>query len=127
MGKYVKHITYKGKEMLFLNGCGLQEEEYVAAWDEMKEELLKEPKGPLVLVDATGAAMTTATVNRARQAAETGKAKGIPNRASAFVGLTRLQKATAQLITGPLHLNAYFCDSLEEAKEWLVKEDEKHH
>lgn len=125
MGKYVRRITYKGKGILFLDGRGLQEEEYIASWDEMEQELLKDRNGSLVLMDATGAAMTTATVNRARQAADAAKAKGIPNSASAFVGLSRLQKVTAQLAIAPLHLNVCFCNTLEEGKEWLVNEDEK--
>jgi len=40
---------------------------------------------------------------------------------SAVVGLNKLQKAVAQLFGRGSH---YF-DSIDQAKEWLVKEDEK--
>jgi hypothetical protein len=125
MGKYVTRITHKGKEILLLDARGLQEEDYLAAWDELQQEFLKDRKGSLVLIDATGAAMTPATVNKAKQMAAAGEAIGVPDRGSAFVGLTGLQKSTAQLIAKGMGLNAHFSSTVEEAKEWLVKEDGK--
>jgi len=41
----------------------------------------------------------------------------------ALVGLTGLQKAVAQLFGRGVH----FVDTVEQAKEWLVKEDDKPH
>ena len=121
MGKNVQWITHKGKRILFLNAAGMREAEYAAAIDELKQELLKERDGALVLVDATKTEMTTLTTNKAKELAASTKAKGIPDRPSVVVGLTGLQKAVAQLFGR----GAHFSGSIEEAKEWLVKEDDK--
>jgi len=122
MGKYVQWATHKGKRILFLNAKGLREAEYMAAMEEMRQELLKERDGVLVLVDATGTEMTTKTTNKAKEIAAATKAKGIPDKPSVVVGLTGLQRAVAQLFGRGIH----FSSTIEEAKDWLVKEDEKH-
>jgi len=53
MNKYVQFITHKGKRILFVNGAGLSEAECLIAFEEMKQALLKEGKGVLVLADVT--------------------------------------------------------------------------
>jgi hypothetical protein len=121
VGKYVQWTTHKGKRILFLNAKGLSETEYMAAMDEMKQELLKEQAGTLVLVDATKTEMTTLTTNKGKEVAAATKAKGIPDRPSVVVGLSGLQRAVAQLFGRGIH----FSSTIEEAKEWLVKEDNK--
>jgi hypothetical protein len=122
MGKYVQWITYKGKRILFLNGAGLREAEYMAAMEELKQEILKEREGAMVLVDATKTEMTTPAVNKAKEVAAATKAKGIPDRPGVVVGLSGLKRAVAQLFGRGIH----FASTIEEGKEWLVKEDEKH-
>jgi hypothetical protein len=124
MGKYVKQITYKGKEILFMNAAGVNEEEGISAWEEMKQEALKRQGIRLTLVDGTNIAITPALVRKAREVAEMGEGKNAANRV-AFVGLTTIQKSTANLIAKAVHLQAHFCNTLEEGKEWLVKEDAK--
>jgi hypothetical protein len=121
MGKYVQWITHKNKKILFLNAKGLREAEYMVAQEELKQELLKERKAALVLVDATGTEMTTKTTNKAKEVAAANKAEGIPDGPSVVVGLTGLQKAVAQLFGRGVH----FSSTIEEAKDWLVKEDDK--
>jgi hypothetical protein len=49
------------------------------------------------------------------------KEAGIPNRANVVVGLTGLQRAVAQLFGRGVH----FVDTVEQGKEWLVREDNK--
>jgi hypothetical protein len=122
MGKYVQWITHKGKRILFVNGAGLSEAEYIAAMEEMKQEILKERDGAMVLVDATKTEMTTPTVDKAKEVAAATKAKGIPDRPGVVVGLSGLKRAVAQLFGRGIH----FASTIEEGKEWLVKEDEKH-
>jgi hypothetical protein len=122
VAKYVQWTTHKGKRILFLNAKGLSEAEYIVAMEEMRLELLKERDGTLVLVDATKTEMTTQTTNKAKEVAASTKAKGIPDRPSVVVGLTGLQRAVAQLFGRGIH----FSSTIEEAKDWLVKEDEKH-
>jgi hypothetical protein len=121
MGKYVQWISHKGKRILFVNGAGLREAQYIEAMEEMKQEILKEREGAMVLVDATKTEMTTPTVNKGKEVAAATKAKGIPDRPSVVVGLTGLQRAVAQLFGRGIH----FSGTIEEAKEWLIKEDDK--
>ena len=121
MGRYAQWITYKGKRILFVNCARLGEAEIVAAFDEMKDELLKERVGPIVLIDISGIDMTTALISKAKELTAVTKDAGMKDGPNAIVGLTGLQKAVAQLFGRGVH----FADSLDEAREWLVTEDEK--
>jgi hypothetical protein len=121
MAKYAQFITHKGKRILFVNAAGLPEAECLIAFEEMKQALLKEGKGVLVLVDMSNTTMTTNTTNKAKEVTAATKAAGIKDKPSAAVGLTGLQKAVAQLFARGTH----WTDSIENAKEWLVKEDDK--
>ena len=123
MRKYVEWITYKGKRILVVNGPGLGEAQYIEAMEEMKQEVLKEKDGALVLANVSGLDMTKAVVNKSREVVNATKEAGIPNRANVVVGLTGLQKAVAQLFGRGVH----FVDTVEQAKELLVKEDDKAH
>ena len=123
MRKYVEWITYKGKRILVVNGPGLKEAQYIEAMEEMKQEVLKEKDGALVLANVSGLDMTKAVVNKSREVVNATKEAGIPNRANVVVGLTGLQKAVAQLFGRGVH----FVDTVEQAKELLVKEDDKLH
>jgi len=121
MGKYAQFIAHKGKRILFVNAAGLPEAECLIALEEMKQALLKEGTGTLVLVDMTHMEMTTAIVNKAKEATAATKAAGIKDKPNAVVGLTGLQKAVAQLFGRGVH----FVDTVDQAKEWLAKEDDK--
>jgi len=121
MGKYAQFITHKGKRILFVNAAGLPEAECLIALEEMKQALLKEGTGTLVLVDMTHMEMTTAIVNKAKEATAATKAAGIKDKPNVVVGLTGLQKAVAQLFGRGVH----FVDTVDQAKEWLAKEDDK--
>jgi len=123
MGKYAQWITHKGKRILFVNGARLSEAECLIAFEEMKQTILKEGTGVLVLVDVSHLKMTKALVDKAKEATAATKAIGIKDKPNAVVGLTGVQKAVAQLFGREIH----FADSVEEAKEWLVKEDDKRH
>ena len=121
MGRYAQWVTYQGKRILFVNCARLGEAEIIAAFDEMKEELLKDRTGPMVLIDISGIDMTTAIISKAKELTAVTKDAGMKDGPNAIVGLTGLQKAVAQLFGRGVH----FTDSVEEAKEWLVKEDKK--
>jgi len=121
MGKYVQWIEHKGVRILFLNGKGLAEEENFKAQDELKQELLKDRSSPPVLVDLSNTVMTQKTSGKSKEVAAATKAIGMPDGPTAVVGLNKLQKAVAQLFGRGSH---YF-DSLDQAKEWLVKEEKK--
>jgi hypothetical protein len=60
-------------------------------------------------------------VDKSKEVDKATKEAGIPLRGNAVVGLTGLQKAVAQLFGRGVH----FTDTIDEAKEWLVKEDDK--
>jgi hypothetical protein len=121
MAKYAQFITYKGKRMLFVNAAGLPEAECLVAFEELKQALIKEGKGVLVLVDMSNTTMTQKITNKAKEATAATTAMGIKDKPNAVVGLTGLQKAVAQLFGRGLH----FSNSIEEAREWLVQEDDK--
>ncbi len=120
MGKYVRRITCKGKEIVFMDTPGAGEDAGIAAWEEMKEELSKQRDACLILINATNITMAPGSVSKAKEAASALREN--PDNRVAFVGLSMLQQSTAQLIAKGLHVDAYFCRTMEEAKEWLVKE-----
>ena len=122
MGKYVSRITYKGKEMLFMNARGVNEEEAIAAWEEMRQEIQKKQNTRLTLIDGTDIAITPAILRKAKEASS-GEAN--PDSRAVFVGTSPIERSTAELIARGMHLNVHFCNTLEEGKEWLVKEDNK--
>ncbi len=123
MAKYMARITYKGKEILFMDVANKGEEEILAAWEEAKQEVVKELNGCLALCDATNCRMTLAITNKAREAGATLKSN--PRNRIAYVGMTGLAKATAHIHTTAFGMKVHFCDTLEEGKDWLVSEDEK--
>jgi hypothetical protein len=122
MGKYVNRITHKGKEMLFVNTGGVNEKEAIEAWEEMRQAIPKNPDIHLVLVDGRNVAITPAIVRKAREA-RSGEAHA--DSQVVFVGLTPIQRTTAELVARGMRLNVHFCKTLDEGKEWLVRESEK--
>ena len=121
MARYAQWIEHKGRRILFINGPGLNEAQYIEAMEEMKQEILKEKDGALVLVNVSGIDMTKAVVDKSKEVVNATKKAGIPDRANVVVGLTGLQKAVAQLFGRGVH----FVDTVEEGKEVLVKEDNR--
>ena len=122
MAKYVRWITFRGKEILFMDTPGATGEAGIAAWKEMEQELRRRPDVRLILIDTTSITLESKTMAKAKDAART--VKHNPDTRIAFVGMTALQKSTAQLIAKGLHLEAHFCKTPEEARDWLVKEED---
>jgi len=122
MGEHTQFITHKGKRILYINCAGLSEAECVKAFEEMKQALLLEGKGVLVLADVTHVKMTKAVIDKARETVDATKAIGIKDKPNAVVGLTGLQKAVVQLF-GSKKMG--FVDTVEAGKEWLVSEDDR--
>ena len=123
MDKHTQWVTHKGKRILFLNAANLGEAEVLASFEELKQALLKERPGslPLTLVDISGVDMTMRVARKAREVVADTAAPGVRDAPNATVGMTGLQKATAQLFAR----NTHFGIDIEEAKEWLVREDDK--
>jgi hypothetical protein len=122
MGKYAQFITYKGKRILYVNCAGLPEAECVTAFEEMKQALVQEGRGVLVLADVTHVKMTKAVIDKAKATVDATKAIGIKDKPNAIVGLSGLQKAVVALF-GSKKMG--FVDTVEQGKEWLVAEDDK--
>jgi hypothetical protein len=121
VGKYVQWIEHKGVRILFMNGKGLAEAGNLAAQEELKQELLRDRSSPPVLVDLSDTVMTQKTSGKSKEVAGATKAEGLPDGPSAIVGLNKLQKAVAQLFGR----GARYFDSIDQAKEWLAKEEKK--
>jgi len=121
MTRYAQWIEHKGKRILFIDGPGLSEAQYIEAMEEMKQEVLRERNGALVLVNVSGIDMTKAVVDKSKEVVNATKKAGIPDRANVVVGLTGLQKAVAQLFGRGVR----FVDTVEEGKEVLIREDSK--
>ncbi len=123
MGKRVQWITHQGTRILYMDARDLPEAEYIEAQEDLKQELLRDRSSPPVLVElsAKNTAMTPATTAKSRELAAATKAAKIPDGPTAIVGLTGLEKAVAQLFGR----GSRFFDGLDEAKDWLVKEQSK--
>jgi hypothetical protein len=122
MGKHVQWITHKGTTILFVDAVGLREAEYIAALEEMKQELLKGRKSPPVLIDLTKWEMTPASINKAKEVTAALKNAGVPFGPNALVGMSGLQKSVAAL---SVKYGVCYATNIEEAKDWLVKEEKK--
>ncbi len=120
MAKHTQWTSHKGRRILFVNGAGLGEADLIVAYEEMKQELLRDGTGPLVLIDLSNTSLTTKAHSKAREVAEATKAAGIPDGPCAVVGLSKLASAVAQL----LGRSAHFADTIDKGKEWLVRQDE---
>jgi len=121
MAKYVQFVTYKGKRIVHTNAARLEEAEFTVALEEMKQALLKEGSETLALTDVTGIKLTKAFVDKAKEVTAALEKTPGWGRPSAIVGITGLQKAVAQLFSSGVH----YANTIEEAKEWLVKEADK--
>ncbi len=122
MAKYVQWITHRGVKMRFMNAKGLPEAEYVAAFGELRDEILKEEHSSPVLVDLSNTSMTKKVRDAAKEVAEASKKTGLTHSPSAIVGLSMLSKMVAQLLEPGTH----YAESIDEAKDWLADQATKH-
>ncbi len=120
MGNRVQWIMLRGTRILYMDARDLPESEYIDAQEDLKQEILKDRTSPPVLVQLSNknTAMTPATTAKSKELAAATKAANLPDGPTAIVGLTGLQKAVAQLFGR----GSRFFDTVDEAKEWLVKE-----
>ena len=116
MGK-VKWIEYKGKRILHADYSLLSADECQKAIDEAIDIMGKLPADSELLdfADVTGTPITTDVTGKFR---ELGTARKRLKGATAVVGLSGFGKAVASLLNPGMKYVA----SVEEAKEWLVKQ-----
>ena len=119
MARYVRWITHKGVKILFVDGKGLPESEYLSALEEMQQQILEARSFPPTLIDQTDLSPTRKTTDKTKAVEAAFNAAGIPEGFTAVVGLTPVAKKVAEILQrGKMH---YF-DTVDQAKEWLVSE-----
>ena len=123
--KHGQSITHKGKQIWIMDAANKDEKACLEAWEDAKQVLAKERDGLLALIDCRNAPMTPATVKKAVEVAD--MVKGDPRFCVAFIGLDGVSRSTAQVYATTRHIHASFFGTAEDAKEWLVREDDKRH
>jgi hypothetical protein len=124
MGKYIQWIEHKGVKILLVNYAGLQDEgEYMQAIDEFEAETLSQPKGRKmrVLVNVTDSVLTPRITERNKEVEQKARESGIPDSPTALVGLSGFKMAVVQALAF-FRPDLYTAESVEAAKEWLVKQ-----
>ena len=127
MSERIQWIEYKGKRILFVDYSKLREEEpYLKAIEEMEAEVLKQPKGTIILtlIDFTGSIATTAITERSKKMTAAAKAAGIPDSPTVLVGIAGFKKSIVQAMQF-FRPDIHLADSVEAAKDWLVKQVDK--
>ena len=122
MAKYIEWTVYKGHRILAANFSGIRDEkEYLSGFDELEQEILKQPKGNklLMLVNVTDTMLSRAITDRGRKLITASQEAGIQASPTVMVGVTGFQKAVVQAMQffrKELHVE----DTIEQAKEWLI-------
>jgi hypothetical protein len=124
MGTVLQWLEHRGHRILLADFSNIRdEEEYLRAFDEMEEEVRAHSEGRRVpaIVDVTDSVLSTAITERARAMMAALKEEGIPDSPTAMVGMTGLQKAVVHALQF-FRRDIYVAESIEDAKEWLVKQ-----
>ncbi len=119
MSQYSQWIEYKGKKMLFNNFAGMKTEDLAKYQAESMQVLANQPdKRPLVVTDVSGTFTNAEITETGKKGSEMLKAKGIEPIVS-LVGITGAKKVLASVVMRSIH----FANTVEEAKEWLAKQE----
>jgi hypothetical protein len=124
MSEYFQWTEHKGKRILLIKFAGIKEEKvYLQAIGDLEREILRQPRGQFVplVMDVSDTRVTKGVTDRAKQMMETAKAKGVPDSPTALVGLSGAQKAIVLAIQ-ILRPDLRVAGSLDEAKDWVVKQ-----
>ena len=114
MGQYVEVITYKGKEIIYLNLEGLDEGNQIKAMDEA-DKIFAMKDNILNINNITNTITTPAVKERAKTLTDKYKNQ---IKGQVIVGVSGLKRMIAQGINKDM----YFAKSLDDAKEWLVQQ-----
>lgn len=117
MSDRIRWIEHKGKKILFCDYSGLPGVEQLKVIEEAKNEMLKQPLDSvlLVLADITDTYTIQVVKEKFTELTEVrNRFKG----SDATVGITGVKKIMANAIKRGI----YFADTIEDAKEWLVKQ-----
>lgn len=116
-GKNLKWISHKNRRIFCTNYSGLNEDAYCRTADEARSVLQKEPEKSVLCVAIIDSGKITESIRRKAREQQEATQKHI--KALAAVGMKGPAKILAQLI----YRKVYFASSLEEAMDWLVKQN----
>ena len=114
MGKFVEIITYQGKEIVYLNMNGLNEEEQLAAINETDQIFSTKQE----ILNVTDVGNTTTTPIVKEKANELHRKHKDRIKAEAIVGVSGLKRMLAQ----GMNKDIYFAKSIDDAKNWVVQQ-----
>jgi hypothetical protein len=124
MKQRIRSIEHEGTPVLLLDYSEMDAEGVLSMIAEVRKEVPRHPRGSLlVLVDATGARFNAEVV---RVSKEVTRAHREYERASAFVGLSAMQRLafrTAQAFSGRSDMRDF--RTREEALAWLVEQGQR--
>jgi hypothetical protein len=112
-------ITYKGKEISYLDYRGMKLEEIIKTIDEAAKSSLQENKRRLQLSNLTGVFAVPEFMEKVQEAGKKTKHLTIKSAVVGITGAKKLLLNTYNALTGA-NLKAF--DDEDSAKEWLVKE-----
>ncbi|MFX1276983.1 MAG: hypothetical protein ACFFBP_14500 [Promethearchaeota archaeon] len=114
-------ITYKGKEILYDDYRNLQGSKFPALVNAILKLTMESGKTEILgLVDVRGSYAIKETVDAFSNA---GKVAGPISKKTAVLGITGVKKIFLNVVNKFSKIGAKPFDSIEDAKEWLVKDD----
>jgi hypothetical protein len=114
----INWITYKGKEILFIDYKGLGLDESLETLDQAGKAIAGSKDKILILVDTRDAYTSAEFMSRLK---ESGKEMGSKMEKQAIVGITGLKAILLDAYNRFTGSALRPFSTLEEAKEWLVK------
>ena len=112
-------ITYKGREVRYLDYRGMKLEDIKEKLDETTKEALRLNKRRLVLANLTGVYAVPEFMDTVKEAGKKTKHLTIK---SAIVGITGAKKILLNAYNMFTNSNTMAFDDEETAKEWLIKD-----
>ena len=112
-------ISYKGKEISYLDYRGMKLEEIIKTMDEATKSSLQENKRRLQLSNLTGVFAVPEFMDKVKEAGKKTRHLTIK---SAVIGITGAKKLLLTAYSTFTGINIKAFDDEESAKEWLVKD-----
>ena len=112
-------ITFKGKEISYLDYRGMKLEEIIKTMDEATKSSLQENKRRLQLSNLTGVFAVPEFMDKVKEAGKKTRHLTIK---SAVIGITGAKKLLLTAYSTFTGINIKAFDDEESAKEWLVKD-----
>ena len=107
---------YKGHKILIIDFSGLRGQEYLDGIEAVEKEVLSHGKGELcALMNVEGTYSTDEITDRFKLMAE--RTQGYMRGKTAAIGVTGMKRVIANMMKRDM----YFAKSIEDGKEWLVK------